>query len=76
MIIMALVFHGLELRCSAYFTRRFDFVAVGIPLYFFGWKLLNFIFPCSYLIFCVPLNFLDALSAPLQMVATSLRMGC
>ena len=48
----------------------------GIPLYFFGWKLAKIlIFPCAYLIFCVPLNFLDALSGPLQMVATSMAYG-
>ena len=48
----------------------------GIPLYFFGWKLAKIlIFPCAYLIFCVPLNFLDALSGPLQMVATSMAHG-
>ena len=44
----------------------------GIPLYFLGWKVAKLlIFPCAYLIFCVPLNFLDALSGPLQQIATS-----
>jgi len=45
----------------------------GIPLYFFGWQVAKLlIFPCSYLIFCVPLNFLDALAGPLQHVASSM----
>ncbi|MDH3982273.1 MAG: exosortase/archaeosortase family protein, partial [Kiritimatiellaceae bacterium] len=40
--------------------------------YFYGWQVAKLlIFPCSYLIFCVPLNFLDALSGPLQRIATS-----
>ncbi|MDZ8117396.1 exosortase/archaeosortase family protein [Pontiella agarivorans] len=45
----------------------------GIPFYFYGWEVAKLlIFPCSYLIFCVPLNFLDALSGPLQRVATTM----
>lgn len=46
----------------------------GVPFYFFGWEIAKLlIFPCSYLIFCVPLNFLDALSGPLQSIAV--KMG-
>ena len=45
----------------------------GVPFYFYGWEVAKIlIFPCTYLIFCVPLNFLDALSGPLQMIATTL----
>lgn len=45
----------------------------GIPFYFYGWQIAKLlIFPCSYLIFCVPLNFLDALAGPLQRIATNM----
>ena len=48
----------------------------GIPFYFFGWEIAKLlIFPCSYLIFCVPLNFLDALSFPLQQAATGISFN-
>jgi exosortase len=73
-IVMALAFHWLGAKMQ---QTRISLVSLimllwGIPLYFFGWKTAKqLIFPCSYLIFCVPLNFLDALSGPLQMVATS-----
>ena len=77
-IVMALAFHWLGAKMQ---QTRISLVSLilllwGIPLYFFGWRLAKLlIFPCSYLIFCVPLNFLDALSGPLQMVATSMAYG-
>jgi exosortase len=45
----------------------------GIPFYLYGRlfaKLL--IFPCFYLIFCIPFNFLDSLSFRLRIFATSI----
>ena len=34
----------------------------GIPFFLFGWKVARqLIFPCAYLVFLLPLNFLDAL---------------
>ena len=73
-IAMALAFHWLGAKMQQTRISLISLILLlwGIPLYFFGWKLAKIlIFPCSYLIFCVPLNFLDALSGPLQMIATS-----
>ena len=73
-IVMALAFHWLGAKMQQTRISLISLILLlwGIPLYFFGWKLAKIlIFPCSYLIFCVPLNFLDALSGPLQMIATS-----
>ena len=77
-IVMALTFHWLGAKMQQTRISLISLILLlwGIPLYFFGWKLAKLlIFPCSYLIFCVPLNFLDALSGPLQMVATSMAYG-
>ena len=77
-IVMALVFHWLGAKMQQTRISLISLILLlwGIPLYFFGWKLAKIlIFPCAYLIFCVPLNFLDALSGPLQMVATSMAHG-
>ncbi|HIE10524.1 MAG TPA: exosortase/archaeosortase family protein [Kiritimatiellae bacterium] len=39
----------------------------GIPFYLFGWELAKrLIFPCAYLIYCIPLNFLDSITFPLR----------
>lgn len=73
-IAMALAFHWLGAKMQQTRISLISLILLlwGIPLYFFGWKLAKIlIFPCTYLIFCVPLNFLDALSGPLQMIATS-----
>lgn len=74
-IISALALHWLGAKMQQTRISLISLIMLlwGIPLYFYGWqvgKLL--IFPCSYLIFCVPLNFLDALAGPLQHVASSL----
>ena len=74
-IISALFMHwvGAKMQQTRVSLMSLILLAWGIPLYFFGWQVAKrLIFPCSYLIFCVPLNFLDALSGPLQRMATSL----
>jgi exosortase len=45
----------------------------GLPFYFCGWQVAKpLIFPISYLVFCVPLNFLDSLTFPLRIFMASL----
>lgn len=40
-----------------------------VPFYLYGWTVARILFfPCAYLIFCVPLNFLDDLTQPLQLI--------
>ncbi len=74
-IIMALAMHWLGAKMQQTRISLISLIMLlwGIPFYFFGWKIAKLlIFPCSYLIFCVPLNFLDALAGPLQHVASTL----
>lgn len=48
----------------------------ALPLTFNGWAFARwFIFPCSFLIFCIPLNFLDAMTFPLRLVASMVSTG-
>lgn len=43
----------------------------SVPFYFYGWQIAKrLIFICSYLIFCIPLNFLDSLTFPLRLFVT------
>lgn len=45
----------------------------GIPAYLFGPRTARLIlFPCAYLIFCMPFGFLDALTFPLRFFSTGL----
>lgn len=77
-IIMALVMHwvGAKMQQTRISLMSLILLIWGIPFYFFGWQIAKLlIFPCAYLIFCVPLNFLDALSFPLQQAASTLAHG-
>jgi exosortase len=74
-IITALAMHwlGAKMQQTRISLMSLILLIWGIPFYFYGWKVAKLmIFPCAYLIFCVPLNFLDSLSGPLQRIATSM----
>jgi exosortase len=48
----------------------------GVPLYFWGWGVARILFfPCVYLLFAVPVGFLDSLTFPLRMFATMVSEG-
>jgi exosortase len=48
----------------------------GIPFYLFGWQLVKrLVFPVSYLIFCIPLNFMDVIAFPLRLLSTKMAVG-
>ena len=75
LIVAALAMHWLGAKMQQTRISLISLILLiwSIPLYFFGWQVAKrLIFPCAYLIFCVPLNFLDALSGPLQRIATTM----
>lgn len=48
----------------------------SIPLAYWGWNVARqLIFPCAYLIFCIPLNFLDSMTFPLRLFASTVSSG-
>ena len=48
----------------------------SIPLYFYGWAVARqLVFPCAYLLFCIPLSFLDGLTVPLRALMSSITTG-
>lgn len=73
-VIVALLCHWMGAKAQQ--TRLSIFAVVlltwGVPFYFYGWQVAkHLIFPCAYLIFCIPLNFLDTISFPLRIIAAS-----
>lgn len=73
-IVMALLLHWLGAKIQQTRLSLFALILLfwGVPFYFFGWQVAKLlIFPCAYLVFCVPLTFLDTLSFPLRIFATS-----
>jgi exosortase len=74
-VLAALFLHwlGAKMQQTRLSLVSLMFLLWGIPFYLFGWELAKkLIFPCSYLIFCIPLNFLDSIAFPLRMFSTEL----
>lgn len=74
-IVGALALHwlGAKIQQTRLSLMSLIMIIWGVPLYLWGWQLAKvLIFPCSYLIFCVPLNFLDALAFPLRMLSAKM----
>lgn len=73
-IVLALLMHWVGAKTQ---QTRLSLMALilllwGIPWYLGGWQVARLlIFPLAYLIFCIPLNFLDSLTFPLRMMAVS-----
>lgn len=74
LLIACLLVHWLGAKAQQ--TRLSLFSLVGltwtIPFYLYGWQVAKrLIFPCSYLIFCIPFNFLDSITHPMRIFATT-----
>ena len=68
----ALLLHWVGARIQQPRVSLFSLILLlwSIPLYLYGWPFARqLIFPCSYLIFCIPLNFMSAFAFPLRMFA-------
>ncbi|MFA5688391.1 MAG: exosortase/archaeosortase family protein [Kiritimatiellales bacterium] len=77
-IVAALAVHwlGAKMQQTRISLMSLIFLIWGIPFYLFGWEMAKkLIFPCSYLIFCIPLNFLDVIAFPLRMLSTGMATG-
>lgn len=48
----------------------------GIPFFLWGWAVARrLLFPCGYLVFCIPMTFLDSLTFPLRLVSSSVSVA-
>lgn len=77
-VILALFLHwlGAKMQQTRISLMSLVLLSWGIPFYLFGWQLAKkLIFPCSYLIFCIPLNFMDVIAFPLRIFSTRLATG-
>ncbi len=77
-VILALLIHwlGAKMQQTRLSLGSLVLLIWGVPFYLFGWQLAKkIIFPCSYLAFCIPLNFLDVIAFPLRMFSTKLSVG-
>jgi exosortase len=74
-VVFALLMHWVGAKAQ---QTRISLLALvvlfwGAPFFLYGWDLAKRIaFPVGYLIFCVPLAFLDNLTFPLRIVSTNI----
>ena len=74
-VLLGLLMHWAGMRSQQPRASLMGFVVLlwGIPFLLYGWSAAKrLIFPCAYLVFCIPLNFLDSLTFPLRIWATVL----
>lgn len=73
-IVLALLTHWMGAKAQQTRLSLFAFVLFiwALPFYLYGWQVAKkLIFPATYLIFCIPLNFLDTLTFPLRIFAAA-----
>ena len=73
LIIMALLVHlaGYRTQLTRLSILSMVFLSWAIPLYVYGKGVARLlVFPCSYLLFCIPLSFLNTITVPLRLLAS------
>lgn len=77
-IVLGLLTHwvGAKMQQTRVSLSALILLLWAFPYYFFGWKTAkHLLFACAYLILCIPLTFLDVISFPLRLFATTLSAG-
>ncbi len=77
-VVLALLLHWIGAKSQQTRLSLAGLVLLmwGVPFYFYGWQVARLLlFPCAYLIFCIPLNFLDSLTFPLRIMVTIAATG-
>lgn len=78
LVVLALALHFVGARVQQPRLSLIGLVVLlfGIPFHLWGWGIARqLVFPCGYLVFCIPFNFLDVLTFPLRMISTRLSVG-
>lgn len=73
-VILALILHwtGVLIQQPRISAAALILLLWSLPFLFYGWGLARYLlFPCAYLLLAIPLNFIDSMTAPLRMLATT-----
>ncbi len=73
-ILLALFLHwaGVLAQQPRLSVAAFILLLWGIPFLLYGYRLARWLlFPCGYLFLAIPLNFIDSMTAPLRLLATT-----
>jgi exosortase len=73
-IVLCLALHWLGARTEQPRLSLTAFIGLlwSIPYFVYGWRVAALLlFPCSYLMFCIPFNFLSGVTFPLRLFASA-----
>jgi exosortase len=73
-VILSLLLHwtGIRIQQSRFALLSIIGLLWGIPLHLYGKHVAKLLlFPCAYLLFCIPWNFLDSITFPLRLFDSS-----
>ncbi len=63
---------GIRTQQTRIVLLSFIMLLWSMPFYAFGWAVARqLVFPCAYLVFCIPFTFLDDLTLPLRLISTT-----
>lgn len=78
LVVVALLLHwvGAKMQQTRVSLMALILLLWALPMLFYGWKVAkHLIFPAAFLIFCIPMNFLGAISFPLRILMTKISVG-
>jgi exosortase len=76
-VILALLLYlaGLRVQQTRFVLFALISLLWGIPFFLYGKPVAKMLlFPCAYLIFCIPMTFLDSLTFPLRLVSSTVSV--
>ena len=73
-VILSLALHWFGVRTQQTIISLLSLIGLlwGIPFYLYGWAVAKILlFPCAYLLFCIPPGMLDSLTVPLRIMTSA-----
>lgn len=74
LVALALLLHvaGIRAQITRVSLASLVLLLWALPLFFYGAAVARLlIFPCAYLVFCIPMSFLDSVTLPLRLLASA-----
>jgi exosortase len=76
-VVMTLLLYlgGLRVQQTRFVLFSLIGLLWGIPFFLYGKHVAKMLlFPCAYLVFCIPMTFLDSLTFPLRLISSSVSV--
>ena len=75
-VALLLYLAGLRVQQTRFVLVSLIGILWGIPFFLYGKQVAKILlFPCAYLVFCIPMTFLDSLTFPLRLISSSVSVA-